>query len=590
MAKKISPTKRILGFLKTRKKMVGFLLLLVVLTAVADISVPFISQKLIDTLIQFFKNGGGFPLNTLVSSAVGIFIATIAAQTIKSVYDYNLFITVTKIEDGVRRAAFEKYLRLHAIFHHKSSSGQIIGRIERGATAIYAILNDIFGENLLPPLVTFSAAFVSLIFKNVWIAVAVILPLPIYLLAIRKISQKIYEIENKSNEEFEAVSKNGYDVASNVLTVKKFSQEHPEAQSYADLLLVARNTQYGGERLWKVMSNVQSVIATLGRIAVILLGGFLVLNGKSTVGEFVLYVTLQNMAYGPLWQLSNVLPRLRRNSSRVERLFRLLDEPVRVTDKLGAITLPPFHDKIEFRNVSFRYSEERRWALKDMDIEIPVRTTVALVGRSGSGKTTFINLLLRSYDPDKGEIMIDGHDLRDVTQESLRNQIAVVPQEVDLFSRTIAENVAYGKPEVSREEIERAAKIALAHDFVVKMEKGYETLVGERGVRLSGGERQRVGIARAILRDPKILILDEATSHLDTESERLIQEATDALVKNRTSFIIAHRLSTVLHADTILVFKDGMIEAAGNHVNLLETSPTYKKLYSLQFNETGARP
>lgn len=585
MTKKISPAKRIFQFLATRKKMVVFLVALVLLTATADITVPFISQKLIDTLIQFFKNGGAPPINVLIFSSLGILVATIFAQVIKSFYDYNLFITVTKMEDEIRMAAFERYLKLHAMFHHTSSSGQIIGRIERGTSAIYAIVGDIVGQNLLPPLVTFTGVFLALLFKNVGIAVTVILPFPIYLLAIRNLSQKIYEIEKKSNEQFEAVSRDGYDVASNVLTVKKFSEEHAEALNYADLLRKARKTQYDGERLWNIMGNVQSVIATLGRISVIVFAGFLVIHEKSTIGEFVLYVTLQNLAYGPLWQLSNVLPRMRRNISRVERMFDLLDEPVRVLDTPHAETLSPFQNVIEFKNVSFRYSAERRWALKNLDLNVPAQTTVALVGRSGSGKTTFINLLLRSYDPDRGKILIDGQDLRDVTQESLRSQIAVVPQEVDLFSRTIEENIAYGKPNISRSEVIQAARTALAHDFIMKMEKGYDTLVGERGVRLSGGERQRIGIARAVLRDPKILILDEATSHLDTESERLIQKATGALIKNRTSFIIAHRLSTVLHADVILVFKDGGVEAAGKHTMLLKTSPTYKKLYSLQFAE-----
>ena len=208
-----------------------------------------------------------------------------------------------------------------------------------------------------------------------------------------------------------------------------------------------------------------------------------------------------------------------------------------------------------------------------------------MVGRSGSGKTTFINLLLRSYDPQKGSILIDNVDIRNVTQVSLRAQIAVVPQEVDLFSRTVTQNIAYGRGDISKKQVENAAKTALAHDFILKLDDGYDTVVGERGIKLSGGERQRVGIARAVLRDPKILILDEATSHLDTESEQIITRATDALVKNRTSIIIAHRLSTVIHADKILVFNEGKIEAMGTHAQLLHSSPTYTRLHDLQFAE-----
>ncbi|MEI7497894.1 MAG: ATP-binding cassette domain-containing protein [Candidatus Falkowbacteria bacterium] len=309
------------------------------------------------------------------------------------------------------------------------------------------------------------------------------------------------------------------------------------------------------------------------------------MNGTATIGQFVLYITLQSMAYQPLSNLGALFTRIRRNLTRVERLLSIFDESVHIMDKPNAIKLLPLKTGVEFKNVSFSYRGDNQYALKHINVMVPAGTTCALVGRSGSGKTTFINLLLRSYDPQKGGIFIDNVDIRDATQESLRKQIAVVPQEVDLFSRTIAENIAYGQTKISSKLIAGAAKTALAHDFILKLENGYQTVVGERGIKLSGGERQRIGIARAVLRDPRILILDEATSHLDTESERLITKATDALIKNRTSFIIAHRLSTVIHADMILVFAKGGIEAIGKHSELIITSPTYRKLHDLQFVE-----
>ena len=578
-----SPTIRILKLVKTEKKAVIFLLVLIILAAAFDIVVPFISQRLIDTLIDFFKQGGSPPLKVLIFSALGILAATLANRIVQSIYNFNLFKKITAIEDRIKHQAFEKYLKLHALFHHNSSGGQIIGRIERGVSAVYIIIHDIFGHNLVPPLIIYTGILAALAFKNIWVALAVLLPLPIYIFSVRRISGKIYEIEKRANEEFETVAKEAYDVAGNVLTVKKFSQETPETQNQARLQTQARQTQYAAEKLWVVIENIQTLIATLGRISVIILGGFLVLNQKSTVGEFVLYVTLQNMAFNPLWQLSHVLPRLRRNISRAERLFHILDEPIKITDRIGAKVLPTHQQSIEFKNVWFRYSENRAWAIKNLNVIIPAGSTVALVGRSGSGKTTLINLLLRSYDPSEGAVLIDGTDIREVTQEGLRNQMAVVPQEVDLFSRTIGENIAYGQPEATAEQISAAAETALAHDFIVKTENGYGTLVGERGIKLSGGERQRIGIARAILRDPRILIMDEATSHLDTESERLIQQATQNLIRGRTSIIIAHRLSTILNADMILVFHHGELEAAGTHQELLTQSPTYQRLYSLQF-------
>lgn len=589
--KKVSPTLRLLSLLKDRKLSVVFLLVLIIIAQGLNITVPFISKILIDSLTNYLRIGGEMPWMILVYSALSILFATVISSIAQSSYNYHLFKLVTKTEDKVRNLAFAKYLELQALFHHGSSSGQIIGRIERGGISIYAILNDIIGQNLLPPLIVFIGTFVALLYQNVWIALAVIVPFPIYFLITKNISNKIYEIEKQVNEAFEAVSKEGYDVAGNVLTVKKFSQELAETENQKKLMEQAREIQYGAERLWGVIENVQTIITTTSRVLVLSLSAWLVLSGQATIGQFVLYITLQNMAYQPLAQLSVIFPRLRRNTTRLERLFMILDEPVLIKNKKNAITLTPLKKQIEFKNVSFAYQEkdlvgdskEKGWALKNINLIIPAGKTIALVGRSGSGKTTFINLLLRSFDPQEGKILFDGVDIRDATQESLRNQIAVVPQEVDLFSRTVAENIAYGKPVVTKDQIKKAAETALSHDFIMKLDNKYETVVGERGIKLSGGERQRIGIARAVLRDPKILILDEATSHLDTESEKLISEATDALIKNRTSIIIAHRFSTILHADLIVVFKDRQIEAVGTHLELLEKSPTYKKLYSLQF-------
>ncbi|OGN27497.1 MAG: hypothetical protein A3A33_04710 [Candidatus Yanofskybacteria bacterium RIFCSPLOWO2_01_FULL_49_25] len=580
-----SPTIRILSFLKGHSKTVAFLIALVIIAAGFDIVVPFISQRLIDTLIGFLKNGGPAPTTTLVVAAVGILVFTILNRVIKTNYDFRLFKLVTTVEDRARYQTYEKYLNLHSLFHHGASSGQMIGRLEKGAQAVYVILYDLIGESLLPPLVTFIGVLVALFYKNWIIAIAVFIPLPVYLIIVRHLTNRIYEIEKKSNDAFEAVAREQYDVAANVLTVKKFSQEHIETDRQRTMQADARRIQYDAERLWSTMESLQTAIATAGRIAVMLIAGFLVLKGRSTIGEFVLYITLQNMAYGPLAQLSIIFPRFRRNMSRAERLFQIMDETVKVKDAPDAMELLPLATEMEYENVGFQYGSGR-WALRNVAVKIPVHKTIALVGRSGSGKTTFINLLLRSFDPQEGAIMIDGRDLREVTQVSLRNQIAVVPQEVDLFSRTIKENIAYGKPDATKADIIQAAKTGLAHDFIMKLEKGYDTVVGERGIKLSGGERQRIGITRAILRDPRILILDEATSHLDTESERLIQKATEVLMKDRTTFIIAHRLSTILNADMIAVFKGGRIEAIGTHKELLKTSPTYKRLHDLQFANT----
>lgn len=484
---------RVAALFLERKRIAGFLVALVVLAAGFEIAVPFIIQHLIDTLIGFFKSPARNPMQVLLAPAAGILAATVLTRVVKSVYDYHLFKTSTSLEDQIKNRAFEKYLTMHALFHSESNSGQIIGRIERGSTAVYTMLYDIFGQSLAPPLIVFAGVLISLAFKNVWIALIVFLPLPLYLLVVRRLTQRIYEIERQVSEHFEVVAKESYDVASNVSTVKKFSQEIAETRNQARLLTTARSTQYGAERLWAVIENTQTLIATTGRVSIILVGGLFVLWGKSTVGEFVLYVTLQSMAYQPMAQLSIIFPRMRRNMSRVERVFALLEERVfalleernGVQDKPNATGLAPLERCIEFRNVWFRYGTDKRWILQDANVRIPAGATVALIGTSGSGKSTFINLLLRSFDPERGSILVDGVDIREATQESLRRQTAIVPQEVDLFSRTIAENIAYGKVGATREDVVRAARIARAHDFIDRTERGYDTVVGERGLKLN---------------------------------------------------------------------------------------------------------
>jgi ABC-type multidrug transport system fused ATPase/permease subunit len=388
---------------------------------------------------------------------------------------------------------------------------------------------------------------------------------------------------------FEAVTKESYDIASNVRAVKKFAQEQNEAETQRRLLHIARNKHYRGERLWAFVENSQSFIATAGRVGVIAFGGYLVLTHQCTIGDYVLFIAMQDMVYGPISQLSIILPKLRRNLSRAERLFEILEADRVIKNVPGAHPLHTADSSVEFRNVSFKYAGCEEWTLSNVNFSVPAGSTVALIGPSGSGKSTLMNLLQRLYDPQNGKILIDGKDLRHVTQESLRKQISVVPQEVELFSRSIAENIAYGLGGVSQKDIENAARMAQAHDFILRCENGYDSQVGERGMRLSGGERQRIGIARAILRNPKVLILDEATSHLDNESERLIQTAIDDLARHRTCFIIAHRLSTVRKADVVVVFNEGGIEAVGTHDDLWNTSPTYRKLHGLHLAEKRPR-
>ncbi len=572
---------RILGLLSARWWTVAGLALLVAVTAGLDVAVPFITRTVIDTVIRSVQSSNPGALRLLGLAAAGIFLATALTRVLRSVYNYKLFCTISRVEDAVKNAAFKNFLSLDTEYQGKVNTGEVIGALDRGGTAVFVVLYEIFGQNLLPPMLVLVGVIVALLTKNVWISVMVFLPLPAYALAVSRLSGRMHRIEYLISHAFERVTKESYDIASNVRVVKKFGREQQEADVQRDLLNRARIRHYQGERLWALIENVQSFFSTGGRVGVIALGGYMVLTRRCTVGDFVLFIALQDMVYTPISQLSIILPKLRRNLSRAERMFEILEQDRHVLDPPGARLLTGPTESVRFCNVSFKYSGADHWTLQNVNFEVPAGATVALIGPSGSGKSTLMNLLQRLYDPQHGTVLIDGEDIRNVTQSSLREKISVVPQEVELFSRTIEENIGYGLTNLRREEVEAAARMAQAHEFILRCDEGYETAVGERGMRLSGGERQRLGIARAIVRDPRILILDEATSHLDNESERLIQAAMEQITDGRTCFIIAHRLSTVRKADLVVVFNNNTVEAVGTHDHLWKTSPTYQKLHGL---------
>jgi len=572
---------KVISLLGKRRRTLAGLAILILIAAVLDIAVPFLTQRIIDSILHSLQDRNGGSIKTLIIAAGAIFLATAATRVLRSVYNYRLVLAASQAEDEVKTAAFANFLSLDTAYHGNVNTGEIAGALDRGSTAIFIVLNEVVGQNLIPPLLIVIGVLVSLLMKNPWIALIVFTPLPAYVLAISRLGPRMHDTEQQVSRAFETVTKESYDIASNVRVVKKFGRENQESRTQRQLLHFARMKHYGAERLWAVVENVQSFIATAGRVGVIALGGYFVLTHRCSVGDYVLFIAMQDMVYGPISQLSIILPKLRRNLSRAERLFEILEQGREICDAPDAKLLSGVERSIEFRNLSYRYPGCDSWTLTDVNFSVPAGATVALIGPSGSGKTTLMNLLQRLYDPQEGAILVDGRDLRNLTQGSLRDQIAVVPQEVELFSRTIIENIGYGRDHIVVSEVEQAARIAHAHEFIQRTERGYETQVGERGAKLSGGERQRIGIARAIVKNPKILILDEATSHLDNESERLIHDAMEKVTRGRTCFIIAHRLSTVRNADLVVVFAEGRIEAVGTHDQLWSSSPTYRKLHGL---------
>lgn len=360
--------------------------------------------------------------------------------------------------------------------------------------------------------------------------------------------------------------------------VKAFAQEDAEIAAFD-----RENRQwfdFSAEtvRLRAVNLPLLDLIANIGTVVIIWYGGRLVINGQLTLGELVAFTTYLAQLVPPVRRMGMIIPVFAMALAAGERIFEILDTPPDVADRPDAQPLPPIRGHVRFDHVSFGYLTKHR-VLHDVSVEVEPGQVIALLGATGSGKSSFINLIPRFYDPDRGVVTVDGHDLRDVTIRSLRAQIGMVLQDTILFAATIRENIAFGRPDATEDDVIAAARAAQAHDFITRMADGYDTHIGERGVTLSGGQKQRVAIARALLMDPRILILDDATASVDTETERLIQLALERLMEGRTSFIIAQRLSTVRMADQILILEEGRITARGTHRELLESSPLYARIY-----------
>jgi subfamily B ATP-binding cassette protein MsbA len=322
--------------------------------------------------------------------------------------------------------------------------------------------------------------------------------------------------------------------------------------------------------------------AAIGTVMLLWFGSRLVFEGDLTAPAFITFLVLSTKLYAPAKWLSKFRSLIGPGLASAERVFEFLDAPVEISQQVNAVPFDGAHETIRFEHVTFGY-DPLEPVLQDIDFEVRGGEVIALVGPSGGGKSTLVDLLARFYDPLEGRITIDGVDLRDFSTRSLRSKFGIVTQETVLFHDTVRANIAYGRPNATQEEIERAADAAHASEFIAHLPEGYDTVLGERGTRLSGGQRQRIAIARAILRDPPILIFDEATSALDTQSERLVQDAINRLLQGRTVFVIAHRLSTIRHADRILVLKNGRVVESGRHEELLDRQGTYRQLYEMQF-------
>ncbi|MBI5064978.1 ABC transporter ATP-binding protein [Candidatus Woesearchaeota archaeon] len=492
------------------------------------------------------------------------------------------FYIATQIEDNWRYLGLDHYYNLYLAWHDKHDSGEVGSKIDKGGSAVFVVIFELFGNNLLVSFIT----IIFIIAYTFWILPSfgwwLIAPLPIYVIVTFFISRKIAKGQAHLNYLAETSNRALYDGVGNVRTVKAFGKEGYEKEYYAKKWSGYHTFEYRVEKLFFIQDFIQTTIEITTRTALLIYCVFAAFKGYITVGQVILLINYQQMTFSPLAQLNQLFTRLRRNAKKVSRLFNIISESDKLKDKPDSVQIARLNKEILIKNVNFVYAGNIA-ALHNINLKIPAGTTTALVGKSGAGKSTFALLLMRFYDPEQGTITFDGINLRDIKRSSLRDQMTWIPQDVSLFNRTIKENIAYGIKNASQKVIEDAAKLAHAHEFILQTPKGYNSIIGERGVKLSGGQRQRLAIARALLKNPGVLIMDESTSHLDSETEKAISESIQNLRHKTTQIIIAHRLSTILHADQIVVFDKGKVLAVGKHKELLKNK-IYKKLYDLQFH------
>jgi subfamily B ATP-binding cassette protein MsbA len=497
------------------------------------------------------------------------------------IQQYLMEFLAEKVMLDIRTRIYSHMHTLSLKYYTSRDTGSLMSRLTVDVEVIGRALVFGLGEMAKEPLVMLSLLF--LMFSNQWklsLIVLVFFPLVVYPLI--RFGQKIKHQSRKLQEEQAQLYKLLNETISGIRIVKAFGMEDYERKRFSKRIGEIFKATVKIIRFSALSSPLTEFLGVVGIVAVLAVAAWFVALGDLTVGKFSTFLVALFSFYQPLKRLSAANNQYQKGMGGAERVFQLLDTPPDVVEKPNAPQLPLPRKEIKFDHVTFSYDGEAP-VLEDISVTFPLNKVIAIVGPSGAGKTTLVNLLPRFYEVSQGSISIDGKDIRDVTIHSLRDKMGIVTQETILFDDTIYNNIAYGRPDYSEEKVYAAAKIANADDFIRQLPEGYQTLVGERGVKLSGGQKQRLTIARAVLKNPPILILDEATSSLDAESERLVQDALDKLMVNRTTFVIAHRLSTILNADIIVVLEKGKLVEMGTHAELVEKKGLYWRLYQTQF-------
>ncbi len=539
-------------------------------------------EWVVDHTVGLFVDMTGDPLQAIQ----GIILFILVVFLVKNVFDWVRQYLVAWVEQGVtrdlRNEVYRHLVDLDLAFFGRTRVGQIVSRLTHDVEQLRTLVTKEVAK-IISSVFEFLAAVTLMLIISWKLTLAAFVVLPgVFLLwgpFLKKLRRGDRKILNLAGD----VHSHIQETLSGIRLVKSSSAEEFEKRRFSELTGRYFRRFIRTERLRALSSPLTEMVGALGTVLLLWYGAHLVLVGGELGGEdFIGFLALSMKLYSPAKYLGKLPAILQPGLVAGERVFEFLDAPIEIGDREGARTFTGVEREIAYENVWFSYREGAP-VLRDISFRVPKGSVVALVGPSGAGKTTVVDLLGRFYEPSAGRIAIDGTDIRDFELRTLRDELGVVSQETVLFHDTVRANICYGMHDVTDEEVERAARAAFAHEFVLELEAGYETVVGERGTQLSGGQRQRIAIARAVLRDPPILILDEATSALDTESERLVQRAMEGLLEGRTVFVIAHRLSTVQRADLILVLREGRIQEEGTHGDLLEKGGLYRRLYELQF-------
>ncbi|MFV9504343.1 MAG: ABC transporter ATP-binding protein [Oscillochloridaceae bacterium umkhey_bin13] len=551
------------------------------IATVAQLAVPLLVQSMIDTVTAAGTTGGPEAERAIIMAALLIMLFAVLRGVFSFLQAFMSETTSQGLAFDLRNAIFSKIQRLSFSYYDQNQTGQLMIR----ATDDVERLRTFIAQGLILAAQSFlllGGALVILAFINLQLTLVVLPLLPVALVIFfifGKISQPLFMLVQQKLSALNTILQEN---VAGLKVVRAFAREPYEAARFDRAATDLMDTQLRVNRTFAFLFPLVFLVAQLGQAAVLYFGGRQILGGTLELGAYQTFSLYLIYVFFPLGQLGFIVALLAQAGASAGRIFEVLDAQNEIADRPDASPLPPITGRVELRDVTFRYFGSSDPVLAGVSFVAEPGQTVALLGATGSGKTSIINLLPRFYDVSEGAVLIDGHDVREVTIESLRSQIGIVLQETNLFSGTIRENIAFGRPEASDEQVIAAAKAAAAHDFVVGFPEGYQTRVGERGVTLSGGQKQRIAIARALLLDPRLLILDDSTSSVDLQTEVQIQRALDQLMHGRTSFVIAQRISTVLSADQILVLEQGRLVAQGRHADLLDSSPIYAEIYHSQ--------